>query len=41
MADYLKDFFNYLVENKNEYLRECIKGLLKHDVKTLQKYVKL
>ena len=40
LSEYLKDFFSYLVENKTEYFKECVKGLLKSDVKMLQQYVK-
>ena len=41
LADYLIEFFNYLIENKKEYFKECLKGILKQDVKTLGKYVKI
>ena len=41
LADYLIEFFNYLIENKKEYFKECLKGILKQDVKTLSKYVKI
>ena len=40
LGEYLNDFFHYLVENRGDYFRECVKGLLKSDVRTLQKYVK-
>lgn len=41
LADYLIEFFNFLAQNKKDYFKECLKGILKQDVKTLQKYVNL
>jgi len=41
LGDYLKKFFSHLAKNDNEYLRGCLKGLLKEDLALLHKHVKL
>ena len=40
LGEYLTDFFKFVLERRGEYFRECIKGLLKQDVRILQKYIK-
>lgn len=41
MQEYLTDFFQFLALERTDYLRECLKGLLRKDQATLQKYVKV
>lgn len=41
LAEYLTDFFQFLALERTDYLRECLKGLLRKDQVTLQKYVKV
>jgi hypothetical protein len=41
MQEYLTEFFQFLAAERGEYLKECLKGLLLKDTRTLQKYIKL
>ncbi|CAD8134500.1 unnamed protein product [Paramecium pentaurelia] len=41
LVDALKEFFQNLVKNDPDYLKFCLKNLLKEDINLLQKYIKL
>lgn len=40
LGEYLVEFFKFVVQKRGDYFRQCVKGLLKQDVRMLQKYVK-
>ena len=40
LSEYLMEFFRFVIGQRGQYFKECMKGLLRQDVRTLQKYIK-